>query len=78
MKQQTSQRFVSECGKAQVLVDGDMPLGAFHDFLLELKGMMVDRMVQAQVAAQAEVAAQKASEEVPAEPNAPAINPEQQ
>jgi hypothetical protein len=40
-------QFKSECGKAQCLVENDMPIGVFHDFLLALKGLMVDRMIAA-------------------------------
>ena len=42
------QCFESECGKAKIYVENDMPLGVFHDFLMLIKGNMIDRMVQAQ------------------------------
>lgn len=45
--QNLTQKFVSECGKAQVFVESDMAIGVFHDFLMALKGLMVDRMVKA-------------------------------
>jgi len=45
--QKIVQQFTSECGKAKMYVENDMPIGIFHDFLMMLKGMMVDRMVQA-------------------------------
>jgi hypothetical protein len=47
MKQTTTQLFESACGKAQVYVENEMPIGIFHDFLMELKGLMVNRMVVA-------------------------------
>lgn len=47
MLQKSMQSFQSDCGKAKVFVENDMPIGVFHDFLMELKGMMVDRMVLA-------------------------------
>lgn len=50
MKQQTTQLFESENGKAKIYVDHDMAIGEFHDFLTKVKGMMVDRMVEAQKA----------------------------
>lgn len=39
--------FNSECNKAKIYVQNDMPIGLFHDFLMAIKGMMVDRMVAA-------------------------------
>lgn len=47
MQQKTTQQFVSQCGRSKVYVDNDMPIGAFHDFLMEMKGLMVERMVKA-------------------------------
>ena len=41
------QQFASACGKAKCYVENDLPIGVFHDFLMELKGMMVERMVAA-------------------------------
>ncbi len=43
--QKPVQQFLSECGRAKIFVENDMPIGVFHDFLMELKGLMVDRMV---------------------------------
>ncbi len=43
-----SQKFTSDCGKASIFVDNDMPLGSFHDFLLKVKGQMVDKMIKNQ------------------------------
>lgn len=40
-------RFASQCGKASIFVENDMPIGVFHDFLMHIKGLMVDRMVAA-------------------------------
>lgn len=39
--------FKSACGKAKIYVENEMPIGVFHDFLMLIKGMMVDRMVAA-------------------------------
>lgn len=39
--------FKSECGKVKIYVENDLPIGVFHDFLMLIKGMMVDRMVAA-------------------------------
>jgi len=47
MNQKTMQSFESKCGKAKIFVENDMPIGIFHDFLMEIKGLMVDRMVAA-------------------------------
>ncbi len=41
------QQFSSDCGKAIIYVESDMPIGVFHDYLMEVKGHMVDRMVAA-------------------------------
>lgn len=52
--QKAVQQFLSPCGKAKIFVENEMPIGIFHDFLMEIKGLMVDRMVaahQEQVAA---------------------------
>lgn len=40
-------KFASPCGKIEVFIENDIPIGYFHDFLTEIKGMMVDRMVKA-------------------------------
>lgn len=48
IKQIASQKFVSDCGKASLTIENDMPVGNCHDFLLRLKGQMVDIMVSAQ------------------------------
>jgi len=48
MKQIATQCFESECGRVQVYVDHEMPVGALHDFLFELKGKMIDIMKEAQ------------------------------
>ena len=45
MEQRTAQSFKSECGRAVTYVENDMPIGFFHDYLMMLKGHMVDRMV---------------------------------
>ena len=45
--QKQVQQFTSECQKAKIFVENDMPIGVFHDFLMAIKGLMVDRMVAA-------------------------------
>ena len=45
--QKQLQQFTSKCEKARILVESDMPIGVFHDFLMEIKGLMVDRMIVA-------------------------------
>lgn len=47
MKNNPTQQFISECGRANIFVSNDMPIGVFHDFLMHIKGVMVDRMVAA-------------------------------
>ena len=62
--------FRSECGKIVILIDQDTCLGQFHDFLLNVKGQMVDRMVklQKQEEALAQAQAQMQDEQMPEEP----------
>ena len=59
MVQKALQQFESSCGKAKILVENDMPIGIFHDFLMEMKGLMVDRMVAAHKEQAEQAAAQK-------------------
>lgn len=47
MKNTPMQCFESDCGNAKIYVNNNMPIGIFHDFLMEMKGHMVDRMVDA-------------------------------
>lgn len=47
MNQKAVTEFASECGKAKIYVENDLPIGVFHDFLMLIKGKMVDRMVAA-------------------------------
>lgn len=53
------QRFSSECGKAHLFVENSMPLGELHDFLMDIKGAMVERMVLAHKQQQVEADAAK-------------------
>jgi len=39
-------QFESECKRAKVIIDNDMPAGAVHDFLMILKGHVIDIMVK--------------------------------
>ena len=41
-------KFKSDCGKALIIVENDMALGVFHDFLMRMKGYTVVRMIEAQ------------------------------
>lgn len=59
MIQKAMQCFESACGKAKIFVENDMPIGVFHDFLMELKGLMVDRMIAAHKEQQAEIQKQE-------------------
>ncbi len=59
VKQSPSQKFTSECGKSIIYVDNDMPVGSFHDFLLSVKGQMVDLMIKSQKEEQDLAEAQK-------------------
>lgn len=45
--QKQVQQFISDCQRAKIYVENDMPIGVFHDFLMMIKGLMVDRMVAA-------------------------------
>lgn len=44
--QKATQKFISPCTKCEIYVENDMPLGVFHDFLMFMKGTMVDKMVK--------------------------------
>ena len=44
MKQIGAQTFESECGRARLTVENEMPVGQIHDFVMMLKGHMVDLM----------------------------------
>jgi len=48
MKQLAQAKFESDDKKIQLLCDADTSLGSIHDFLMGLKGEIVDRMVKAQ------------------------------
>lgn len=48
MKQISMQKFESENGKINLLCNSDTALGDLHDFLLSIKGNIVERMVKAQ------------------------------
>lgn len=47
MKQKSAQKFENESQKIQLFCDSDTSLGELHDFLLYLKGNVVERMVKA-------------------------------
>lgn len=48
MEQKNAVEFVGTEGKIRLICDSDTPLGKLHDFLLMLKGNIVDRMVAQQ------------------------------
>jgi hypothetical protein len=48
MLQKSVTEFISPCGDAKIYVSSDMPIGVFHDFLMRMKGMMVDKMIKFQ------------------------------
>lgn len=64
MQQKPSTQFVSECGLSKIIVENVMPIGVFHDFLMQVKGLMVERMVKAHQEQVAEMEAQKQIDEV--------------
>lgn len=48
MKQETLAGFKSEDGKIELICSNTTALGDLHDFLLRIKGEIVQRMVKAQ------------------------------
>lgn len=44
MKQLSCQLFESECKKIKVVIDNDTPLGFIHDFLMQLKGVILEKL----------------------------------
>lgn len=60
--QKSVTQFVSPCGRAKMYIENDMPIGVFHDYLMEIKGMMVERMV---VAHKEQLAETEAAKELP-------------
>jgi len=43
-----TQQFSSKCKRALLYVENDMPVGELHDFVLSVKGHLVDLMVKLQ------------------------------
>ncbi len=76
MKQSPVHMFASECEKVKIYVNQDMPIGLFHDFLMEIKGMMVERMVIAHQEQLAQVEAMKQQPPHESEISAMADQPE--
>ena len=62
MKQKSTQTFISENEKIVLTCDSDTSLGDLHDFLMMLKGNIVDRMVKAQKEEQQMADSQKEAE----------------
>ena len=48
MKQETTVKFVSEDKKMIIICDADTALGSLHDFLMSVKGNVVERIQKAQ------------------------------
>lgn len=48
MKQEGYQKFANEDNTIEIFCHNSTPLGVIHDFFLEIKGHIVDRMVRAQ------------------------------
>jgi len=63
MKQENTVRFVSDDEKIVVSCTADTPLGELHDFLLQLKGNIVERISAAQAQEQAAADEVKGKEE---------------
>jgi len=47
MNQQQVVKFMSDCGKIVMHCDTDTALGVLHDFLMKMKGCMIERMINA-------------------------------
>jgi hypothetical protein len=48
INQKNTALFESECKKMKLICDADTPLGVLHDYLMALKGEIVERMQNAQ------------------------------
>ena len=55
MKQKKAATFSSEDNKVTLVCDADTSLGAIHDFLLHVKGDIVNRILEAQKQQESEV-----------------------
>ena len=74
IKQIGTQLFPSPCGKIKLYIENDTALGVFHDFLMWMKGEMVNRMIASQKQEEQVAAAQRAAqEEKPAEDSQPEV-----
>lgn len=47
MKQIPCQNFISDNGKIKVIIDNDEPVGSIHDFLMKVKGLVIEIMIKA-------------------------------
>lgn len=74
MKQDQIVRFKSEDGKSLILCDADTSLGALHDFLMAVKGNVVERISEAQK--QEKEAAEKVAKEALEKKEEKAVEPE--
>jgi hypothetical protein len=48
IEQKNTALFESSCKKMKLICDSDTPLGVLHDYLMALKGEIVERMQKAQ------------------------------
>jgi len=63
MKQTGTQTFTSEDNKFAVICDNTLSLGSLHDYLLELKGTVVEMISKAQAQEKEATDAVKAKDE---------------
>jgi hypothetical protein len=67
MEQTAVQKFLSDCGEIALFVKNEVSLGTLHDFLMALKGNIVERMVKAQKEEEAHAEAVKKQEQAASE-----------
>jgi len=67
MKQETSAKLTGKSEKIHLICDPATPLGELHDFLMEIKGNIVERMIQAQKEEEVEVKENDAFQEMKAD-----------
>ncbi len=64
LEQKNTVTFASADKKQSYTCDNDTPLGNIHDFLMYLKGMIVEKMVEAQKQEQAAAEAMKQQDSI--------------
>ncbi len=55
MKQSHSQKFESDCQKAIMMVENEMPLGSLFDFIANMKILVMKKMEEIEAVKQPEV-----------------------